>query len=272
MEFEDSRFAIFADPNAYIQNFNMPDCAEKEIKKIVFQEPYETLSNFYLNNNFTKHDCGCISNKQNNNFNSNFNNYDFNCNHGNKNHNRQQCDCNDYSYYSNHNKHLSKHSQYDNCHNNRNTKQSGFGFDIKSLLPFLGLFNKGGGADLSSLVGLLSNANSTQNQNNSQTENNVNPTSLISSFLSNKDMLSEMLNLFKGGGLNMFSKKQTTKKEIKTTDFEIKNYTRVEWFRLLIIFWYVRVSKQKISALLIFLFDIWYFSFHCALSFSFVNS
>ena len=189
MEFEDSRNALFVEPNAYIQKFD--NCkSDKEVKKIVFQEPYETLPNHYLNNNFKKHDCDCVSkshkpNKHDCSFNDkkNFNNHDNNCNHTNK--------------------------------------QTGFSFDMKSLLPFLGLFNKGGGADLSNLVGMLNNGNNLQNNNSS-------PISLISSLMSNKDMMSGILNLFKGGGLNFFNKKQATKKEIKTTDFEIKNYTRVE--------------------------------------------
>ena len=60
MEKEDSRFALFTEPNAYVQNYNNANCdckKEKERKKIVFQEPYETLPNFYVNNNFTKHNC-----------------------------------------------------------------------------------------------------------------------------------------------------------------------------------------------------------------------
>ena len=43
----------------------------------------------------------------------------------------------------------------------------------------------------------------------------------------NKDAMSGILNMFKGGGLNLFNKQQSPQKELKTTDFEIKNYTRV---------------------------------------------
>lgn len=196
MEFEDSRNALYCDPNAYIQKFEK--CKDCEPKKVVFQEPYECLPNFYLNNNFSKGDCNCVSNHHNNN--SNSNNHNCNCNNHNRNSNR-----------GNHN---------DNCHNNNSSNQNCFGFDLKSLMPLLGMFNKGGGADLSQLVGLLNNTNTSQNGNNS------NPMGLISSILSNKDAMSGILNMFKGGGL--FGKKQTTKKEIKSTDFEIKNYTRVE--------------------------------------------
>ena len=94
--------------------------------------------------------------------------------------------------------------------------------DIKSLLPLLGLFNKSGGSDLSNIVGMLNN-----NGLNSNGDNKTNLMSLISSLMSNKDMMSGVLNLFKGGGLNLFAKNKPIKKELKTTDFEIKNYTRV---------------------------------------------
>ena len=193
MDFEDSRNALFPEPNAYIQRFE----TKKETKKIVFQEPYETLPNYYINNNFTKHDCDCISKVKpngnheyhcglNNLKNSGLNNNDENCKYG-------------------------------------NAKQNGFGFDIKSLLPLLGLFNKGAGVDISQLVGLLNN-----NDANIQNSNHSNTMGLISSLMSNKDVMSGILNLFKGGGLNLFNKKQHAKKELKTTDYEIKNYTRVE--------------------------------------------
>ncbi len=202
MEFEDSRNALFPEPNACIQRFEK---REKATKKIVFQEPYECLPNHYINNNFTKHDCDCVSKsrKEFDNKHKQKGYHDFNCNRENFNSINQ--------YYRD-----------GNCHNDNNSKQSLFGIDIKSLLPLLSMFNKGGGADFSGLVGLLNNTNNSQNVNNS------NPMNMISSILSNKDVMSGILNMFKGGGLNLFGKKQTAKKELKTTDFEIKNYTRVE--------------------------------------------
>ena len=218
MEFGDSRNALFTEPNAYIQKFKA-DCKNKEIKKIVFQEPYETLPNFYINNTFTKHNCDCVSNKQNNNHNSNSNKHDNNCGCVNNNFNsHSNCDC-----YCNHDS-CNLNNQYqhnDSCHNGNSQKNNAFGFDLKSLLPLMGLFNKGG-ADITQLVGLLNNTNNPQNGNNS------NPMNLFSNLFSNKDMMAGIMNLFKGGGFNLFGKKQTQSKKLKTTDFEIKNYTRVE--------------------------------------------
>ena len=173
MEFEDSRFALFPEPNAYIQKFNKDKC---ESKKVVFSEPYESMPAFYINNNFKKGECDCVPKQK-------------------------------------------KHdSHYEKCDCNKKNNNKNFNFDIKSLLPMLGMFNKGGGPDLSSIVGMLNN--------NSKESNN--PASLISTLMSNKDMMSAILNLFKGGGFNFFNKKPPQKKEVKTTDFEIKNYTRVE--------------------------------------------
>lgn len=55
MEFEDSRNAIFCDPNAFIQG-----CEKKQIKKVVFAEPYDCLPSFYIDNDFKKHHCDCV--------------------------------------------------------------------------------------------------------------------------------------------------------------------------------------------------------------------
>lgn len=225
MEFEDSRNALFCDPNAYIQRFDVENKCKP--KKVIFQEPYESLPAFYLDNNFIKHECDCVlKHKHDNNYNHG-NKQDMHCNHS------TNCEPNDYFFkkgFYNHNishdcncnrgnKNYNQCEHGDNC-NKDNSKQNGFSFDLKSLLPLLGLFNKGGGSDLSSIVGLLNKTGSTNN--------NSNPIGLISSLMSNKDLMGGILNLFKGGGLNLFNKKQSVKKELKTTDFEIKNYTRVE--------------------------------------------
>lgn len=57
MEYEDSKNALFVEPNAYIQNYKKEN---KGIKKIVFSEPYESLPNYYINNDFKKNNCDCI--------------------------------------------------------------------------------------------------------------------------------------------------------------------------------------------------------------------
>ena len=168
MEFEDSRNALFCDPNAYIQKVEKRDKCEP--RKVVFQEPYEQLPNFYLDNNFKRGDCDCIQKKK------------------------------------------------DTQKQDNQTSQNLFGFDLKNLMPILGMFNKSGGADFSQIAKLLNNSN------NSNAESS-NPMSMIFNLLSNSGGLTNILNLFKGG---IFNKKQATKKEIKSTDFQIKNYTRVE--------------------------------------------
>lgn len=203
MELEDSRNALYCDPNAFIQRIEKKEDCKR--KKIVFQEPYESLPAFYINNNFQKHDCACVPKFNHDCKNSSFINP--RCNEHNN-----DCKCNDNNC---------KNSTGCNgkCHQEISSKPSPFGFDLKSLLPLLSLFNKGGGADFSQLVGLFNNANNSQNGNNS------NPMSFISSILSNTDSMNGIMRLFSGGGL---TKTQPKKNNLKTTDFEIKNYTRVE--------------------------------------------
>lgn len=58
MEFNDQSQNLYCDPNAYIQN--CPIYCNKPPKKVVFSEPYSTLPNFYINNNFKKGNCACI--------------------------------------------------------------------------------------------------------------------------------------------------------------------------------------------------------------------
>ncbi len=86
------------------------------------------------------------------------------------------------------------------------------GFDIKSLLPIFSLLGGNGGGEFSSLVSMLS-----PKANNEQ----GNPLNMISSLLSNSGGLNNILNIFK-------PKESKEKRPLKTTDFEIKNYTRVE--------------------------------------------
>ena len=187
MIFEDSRNAIYCDPNAYIQKCNKKEI--REPKKVVFSEPYESLPAFYIDNNFKKGNCDCVPKHKkdltHNHIAEQVNGYD----------NFDHC----------------KHD--DNCNHDGGSKKSGIGFNFKSLLPLLGLLNKGGGADLSQIVGLLNN--------NSQKDNNSNPMTMISNLLSSGGF-GNILNIFQDG-----KKSKSAKKELKTTDFEIKNYTRV---------------------------------------------
>ncbi len=181
MNFEDSRNALYVDPNAYIQKFEKSE--KKQPKKVVFSEPYECMPSYYIDNDFRKGNCDCIPRP------------------------------------------LKPHEHHcDKCEKSNNNnisprKSNGFNFDLKSLLPLLNVFNKGNGMDFGQIANLL-NINKAEN-------NNSNPMNLISSLLSNKDALAGILNMFKGGGLNLFNKSKPTKKEIKSSDFEIKNYTRV---------------------------------------------
>lgn len=186
MEFEDSRNALFVEPNAYIQKFDSKE--KNKTKKIVFQEPYECMPNYYLNNDFKKGDCDCVHKK----------------------HNKDNCEQKENKNWWNVGL-LPKNEQ----------KTNGLGFELKNLMPLLGLFNKSGGANLGQIVGLLNNSNSQEN-------GNVNPINLVSGLFSNNNAIGGILNLFKSGGFGMFNKSKGEKKEIKTTDFEIKNYTRVE--------------------------------------------
>lgn len=61
---EDSKNALFVEPNAYINNFNFEqnhiEHKHKSIKKVVFSEPYDCMPNFRINNDFKKHNCDCV--------------------------------------------------------------------------------------------------------------------------------------------------------------------------------------------------------------------
>lgn len=61
---EDSKNALFVEPNAYINHFNKQEkCEVKPIKKVVFSEPYDCMPNFHIDNNFHKGDCECVNKK-----------------------------------------------------------------------------------------------------------------------------------------------------------------------------------------------------------------
>ena len=101
-------------------------------------------------------------------------------------------------------------------HNPRPNQCNVGGFNIQNLLPLLGLFNSNkGGMDLSKLTSIL---------NIGQNGGAGGMLSLISSLMSNKDLLSNIFKSFTGSKLNS---SKSNKEHIKSTDFEIKNYTRV---------------------------------------------
>lgn len=152
MNFEDSRNALFVEPNAYIQKFENPG----KTKKIVFQEPYECVPQHYLNNDFKKGDCVCQK--------------------------KPKCE----------------------------SQPPPPNFDLKNLMPLMSVFTKN--SNLNDIVSLFSKSGGIDLQN------------LLTSVLSNKDMFGGILKLFSG------NKKQKidNKKEIETTDYQIKNYTKVE--------------------------------------------
>ena len=171
MEFEDSRNALFAEPNAYIQNFN-----RKEQKKVVFSEPYECAPNFYINNNFSKKYCECVP----------------------KSRVEHSCDCGNF-----------KQEQLKCNKQSGGNKNLFSGFNLQSLLPMLGLFNKDGkgGLDFANIMSVFGQKGGDN---------------ILSNLLGNKDMLSNIT--------KMFSTKrgQTDTKKIKPTEINIKNYTRVK--------------------------------------------
>ena len=213
MEFNEQQNSIYADPNAYIQNWNNQiaasnngylnniqqinqknqqinqqsnvgnafvqnfsfkpqNCNETKMcspKKIVFQQPYENIPNFYLNNDFKKGNCSCVPKP--------------------------------------------KPKPKPHCP----PQNFDFNFDLKNLLPLLsGLLKGGGTSNFGNIISMLNNS--------SMDKENAN---------SNLD-LSSLINTFSSGGfsniLNLFKPKQNSniKNDIKSTDFEIKNYTRVE--------------------------------------------
>ena len=170
MNYEDSRNALFCEPNAYALNYK----ANENGKKIIFAEPYENIPNYYINNNFKKSENNQEDNK---------------CN----------CDCNN-------NKHLSNQS-------NSKPHNSTFlgGFNLQGLAPILSMF--GGGADLSKFSSLLNTGGQSGVMN------------IVSKLLSSGGGISSVLNMFKQD-----SKMSKHNKEIKSTDYEISHYTRVEWF------------------------------------------
>lgn len=172
MENENSVNALFVEPNAYIQKC---DNVCDSTKKVVFQQPYESMPNFYLNNDFKKRNCDCVSGK------------------------KKPCqphECCD------------KPQNKDCCVTN--------GFNLQKLLPLLGMFGGGSNFDVSKITSILGGMNGGIGQSDFM--------STISSIMSNKDLMANLLKSFTGSKLNS---SKSNKEHIKSTDFEIKNYTRV---------------------------------------------
>ena len=178
MNNENSVNALFVEPNAYISNCVKP---KNETKKIVFQQPYETVPNFFINNGFHKKNCNCVPSEKKK-----------EC------HDKQPC-CSE--------QHKNKPCSNGDCG----------GFNIQNFLPLLGLFGSGKSAiDISKISSIL---------NSSQQNEGSGIMSLMSSLLANKDAFSGILKMFSG---NKTSNPKSDKNSIKSTDFEIKNYTRVD--------------------------------------------
>ncbi len=105
----------------------------------------------------------------------------------------------------------------DNKKNENNFKPSfPFSFDIKTLLPLLSNLGGSNNGGISNIISMLGNKSS----NNETGNTGFDFSKLISTFMSNSNGFN-LLNLFG-------KKKETNKKEVKTTDIPIKNYTRVE--------------------------------------------
>ncbi|MBE5741559.1 MAG: hypothetical protein E7351_03440 [Clostridiales bacterium] len=157
MENEDSRFALFPEPNAYIQRYDIP---KGGTRKVVFQEPYECMPNHYVNNNFKKGKCDCIPKPK---------------------------------------------------ENKQNTEQKVFPFDLKNLTPLLGMFKGEGIGNIASLLGGVSKGGGLGN--------------ILSMLTSNNGLSSLLSGLLKGG---QKSNNANKKSAVKQTDFQIKEYTKVE--------------------------------------------
>lgn len=189
MEFEDSRNALFPEPNAYIQKC---ESDASHPKKVVFQEPYENLPRFYIDNDFKKGECDCIPHSKP--------------------------------------KHDPPHNPHDggckDCQPQKPKPHNSPQFDIKSLLPLLGgLLGKGGG-NMSNIISILGS----QSKDSPSTQSSgLDFSNIMSTLASSPEMLSGVMKLFKGGGLGgLFTKKSPPKVEMKSSEINIKNYTRVD--------------------------------------------
>lgn len=221
MSFKDNSGLLYADPNAYIQRC---ECGER--KKVVFSEPYETMPNFYLNNNFKRGDCSCNNGKHplfKDKGCSVYNNF-----------NNEKChDCADGSCPANQ---MNNHEQENQPQNNNQNSNSPFSsFNLKSLLPLLGGLS-GGGSGLGNIMSMLGGV-----KEKSNTSSGADLGGILKN-LSVNGGLQNLINMFtssgsngSGGGLGnlfgLFNKsKQTTNtnNHPKTSDICIKDFKRVE--------------------------------------------
>ena len=111
------------------------------------------------------------------------------------------------------------------CHKKENPKPQNnpmpnfnFPFNINGFLPILSNFFMAGGGksgfDVGNIISMLSSSSSGGNSS-----------SFLSQILQNKELLSSALNLFNG---KSNAQKKENPRDIKSTDFPISNYTRVE--------------------------------------------
>lgn len=142
---------LFVEPNAYI-NFN--NIEKKERKKVVFSEPYETMSGFHIKNDF-------------------------------------------------------KPVKDINSQQNKGSSMPFLkGLDLKQILPLAQIFlNKDNNMDLSKIINLFDGNNGGN---------------LISNLTSNPELIKMVTNFFN------FKSQNKVATKMKSTDFEIKDYTRVQ--------------------------------------------
>ena len=139
----------YCDPNAYIQKVQNHS---KQTKKVVFQEPYECIPQYRMNNNFKKGDCDCV-----------------------------------------------------NC---REKKESKPNFDIKNFLPIISSL---GGDGVGNIMKLFSGNSS------------------IADIMSDLGGEGGLGSILKGFDISkMFKKSSPKKHEMKSTDFCIKDYKKVD--------------------------------------------
>lgn len=149
---EDKRNALFVEPGAYIQRIEK----KKSPNKVIFQEPYESMPNYYMDHGVKKSDHECY------------------------------------------------HDKHEECEKSKSSP-----FDIKSLLPLFGSI--GGLGNLGGVSNLLSSFNGGLKD-------------VLASIMSNPEMLKSAIGLITKNKTS----KSTVNHEIKKSDLEIKNYTKVE--------------------------------------------